>query len=231
MFYTYNNCGARDNPALLRQMWYPSGVRSLCRPGTVTLHNTSYLPIAHRVNGSPFGKQLVLCKLRPGFDIDLPQPFKGRFIKPHNPQSPIYSTPLNRMTKSMLLLRLSCETGLVRFGARDYDAESGRWTCKDPIGFEGSDENLYRYVTNNPIMLTDATGLVTTGAKCYSFGQIGTRTFERACRLKCGWGTQRCSGPAVCLPGWGGLRWRASIGSTKCGSCTSKHPWWNRSFK
>jgi RHS repeat-associated protein len=28
-------------------------------------------------------------------------------------------------------------TGLVRFGARDYDAETGRWYSKDPIGFDG----------------------------------------------------------------------------------------------
>ena len=27
------------------------------------------------------------------------------------------------------------QTGLVRFGARDYDAELGRWTAKDPILF------------------------------------------------------------------------------------------------
>ncbi|MBK6514678.1 MAG: hypothetical protein IPG04_11280 [Polyangiaceae bacterium] len=27
------------------------------------------------------------------------------------------------------------DTGLVRFGARDYDAETGRWTAKDPIRF------------------------------------------------------------------------------------------------
>jgi uncharacterized protein RhaS with RHS repeats len=26
------------------------------------------------------------------------------------------------------------DTGLVRFGARDYDPETGRWTAKDPIG-------------------------------------------------------------------------------------------------
>ncbi|MBK6513494.1 MAG: RHS repeat-associated core domain-containing protein [Polyangiaceae bacterium] len=30
------------------------------------------------------------------------------------------------------------DTGLVRFGARDYDAETGRWTAKDPIGFDGA---------------------------------------------------------------------------------------------
>jgi RHS repeat-associated protein len=38
------------------------------------------------------------------------------------------------------------ETGLTRFGARDYDAETGRWTAKDPILFEGGDTNLYGYI-------------------------------------------------------------------------------------
>jgi len=32
---------------------------------------------------------------------------------------------------------LDTQTGLVRFGARDYEATSGRWTMKDPIGFRG----------------------------------------------------------------------------------------------
>ncbi|WP_442939870.1 RHS repeat domain-containing protein, partial [Nitrospina gracilis] len=35
------------------------------------------------------------------------------------------------------------DTKLVRFGARDYDPETGRWTIKDPIRFEGGDSNLY----------------------------------------------------------------------------------------
>lgn len=34
----------------------------------------------------------------------------------------------------------------MRFGALDYDPETGRWTSKDPILFEGGDTNLYGYV-------------------------------------------------------------------------------------
>jgi RHS repeat-associated protein len=50
------------------------------------------------------------------------------------------------------------DTGLVRFGARDYDAEAGRWTAKDPIGFAGGDANLYGYVGNDPVNFVDVTG-------------------------------------------------------------------------
>lgn len=52
------------------------------------------------------------------------------------------------------------DTGLVRFGARDYDAETGRWTTKDPIGFGGGDTNLYGYVVNDPINFIDPEGTV-----------------------------------------------------------------------
>jgi RHS repeat-associated protein len=50
-------------------------------------------------------------------------------------------------------------TGLVRFGARDYDASIGRWTNKDPIGFAGGDTNIYAYVGNDPVNLVDPSGL------------------------------------------------------------------------
>ena len=51
------------------------------------------------------------------------------------------------------------QTGLVRFGARDYDPGVGRWTAKDPIGFSGRSANLYGYVLNDPINYTDSWGL------------------------------------------------------------------------
>ncbi len=53
------------------------------------------------------------------------------------------------------------DTGLVRFGARDYDPSTGRWTVKDPIGFSGGDTNLFGYVLNDPVNLIDNNGLET----------------------------------------------------------------------
>lgn len=49
-------------------------------------------------------------------------------------------------------------TGLVRFGARDYDPFTGRWTAKDPIGFDGDGANLYGYVLGDPVNWGDSTG-------------------------------------------------------------------------
>ncbi len=51
------------------------------------------------------------------------------------------------------------QTGLVHFGAREYDPETGRWTIKDPIGFGGGDSNLYTYIFNNPVVGRDPSGL------------------------------------------------------------------------
>lgn len=51
------------------------------------------------------------------------------------------------------------DTKLVRFGARDYDPATGRWTAKDPLLFGGGDTELYGYVLDDPINLTDPSGL------------------------------------------------------------------------
>ncbi|MBK6514289.1 MAG: RHS repeat-associated core domain-containing protein [Polyangiaceae bacterium] len=51
------------------------------------------------------------------------------------------------------------DTGLVRFGARDYEAETGRWTAKDPIRFGGG-VNGFSYCDSDPINWHDPDGLV-----------------------------------------------------------------------
>jgi RHS repeat-associated protein len=50
------------------------------------------------------------------------------------------------------------DTGLVRFGSRDYDSSVGRWTAKDAIRFRGGDRNLYAYLANDPVNAVDVTG-------------------------------------------------------------------------
>ncbi len=56
------------------------------------------------------------------------------------------------------------QTKLVRFGARDYDAETGRWTAKDPIGFDGGNANIFAYVAGDPVNNIDPEGLIIRGA-------------------------------------------------------------------
>jgi RHS repeat-associated protein len=51
------------------------------------------------------------------------------------------------------------DTGLLRFGARDYDPGVGRWTAKDPILFQGGDLNLYGYVVGDPVNGLDPNGM------------------------------------------------------------------------
>ena len=49
-------------------------------------------------------------------------------------------------------------TKLTRFGARDYDAHSGRWTSKDTILFYGDGPNLYIYAKDDMINNADVNG-------------------------------------------------------------------------
>jgi RHS repeat-associated protein len=56
------------------------------------------------------------------------------------------------------------QTGLTRFGARDYDAKIGRWTIKDPLLFGSGLTNHYLYTSNNPINLIDYNGGVSESA-------------------------------------------------------------------
>ena len=74
------------------------------------------------------------------------------------------------------------ETGFVRFGARDYDAEVGRWTAKDPIRYGGG-VNLYEYGLNNPLSFIDASGKIPCDAAVAGAG-IGVGLIAGVALLK-----------------------------------------------
>ena len=43
---------------------------------------------------------------------------------------------------------------------RAFKARTGKWTAKDPIGFDGGDTNLYGYVLGDPVNYIDPKGLM-----------------------------------------------------------------------
>jgi RHS repeat-associated protein len=55
------------------------------------------------------------------------------------------------------------DTGLIRFGFRDYDPDVARWTAKDPILFGSGNLDLYGYCLNDPVNWIDPYGFSAVG--------------------------------------------------------------------
>ncbi len=64
------------------------------------------------------------------------------------------------------------DTGLVRFGYRDYEPSIGRFTAPDPLGDTGGDHDLYDYCIDDPVSMSDPTGLIAPIA-LFAAGKLG----------------------------------------------------------
>jgi RHS repeat-associated protein len=51
------------------------------------------------------------------------------------------------------------DTGLVRFGARDYMTDAGRWMSADPLRLNAG-LNAYEYAGSDPVHRSDRTGML-----------------------------------------------------------------------
>ncbi len=69
------------------------------------------------------------------------------------------------------------ESGLMFYRARYYDPNTGRFISEDPIGFEGADLNMQRYVWNDPQNEIDPTGLVVLSYANQTCGSLAGGTF------------------------------------------------------
>ncbi len=110
------------------------------------------------------------------------------------------------------------DTKLVRFGARDYDAETGRWTAKDPIGFGGGDSNLYGYVVGDPVNWVDPLGLFGSNSSCSSnLQQINPPNIDTNGCIDTG-GIKICFGPGSIRTVAGNLAEQLALQAAKAGA-------------
>ncbi|MFL9984062.1 RHS repeat-associated core domain-containing protein [Paraburkholderia sediminicola] len=94
--------------------------------------------------------------------------------------------------------------GLYYCKARMYSPALGRFLQTDPIGTT-DDLNLYAYVRNNPINLTDPSGLAAASARTFNYSPLGSAAafgFNSA-GVKSGPGVQVAMGPLLPLLGLG----------------------------
>jgi hypothetical protein len=82
-------------------------------------------------------------------------------------------------------------TGLVRFGARDYDPETGAFITPDPSGFAGG-LNLYQYAAGDPINLVDITGHNPLAAGGAAIGGVTSGGYNVASQLQQNGGNWGC---------------------------------------
>jgi RHS repeat-associated protein len=68
--------------------------------------------------------------------------------------------------------RYDRESGLYHYRARTYSAELGRFLQMDPIKFDAGDPNIFRYVGNDPLNLTDPMGMLTVGVGVQGSGNL-----------------------------------------------------------
>ncbi len=109
------------------------------------------------------------------------------------------------------------DTTLTRFGARDYDAETGRWSTKDSIRFRANSANLYAYVEGDPANYVDPFGL--QKSKLGPFGDVFDTSgnfgyYGAAIGGACGLviGTGLAGFPAGIVGGFGGAWVGGTIG-------------------
>jgi len=84
------------------------------------------------------------------------------------------------------------DLNFVRFGWRDYDPFTCRWTAPDPMGDAGGDDDWYGYCLDDPVNLIDPIGLMGSRpeppkeTELHPSGDYQWQTGPKACD-KCSW--------------------------------------------
>jgi RHS repeat-associated protein len=123
---------------------------------------TPQFVLQHAPDFLPQSDQLPIALPERNFGVQTPRlnPAFSKLPLPRSPLTPRASVPsimpsFHNFTRHNLPMAQ---------GRRNYMPGVGRWLSRDPLGFEGGDTNLYRYVANNPVNDVDPSGLATDPA-------------------------------------------------------------------
>ena len=139
----------------------------------VTNFVNSAINVVERYDYAPFGEELTA-----GIDCATPRLCCSRQIS-------IRPSLADSLTQKFTSKERDAETGLDYFGARYFSAAQGSFTSPDlPVDQHPQypqSWNLYSYVRNNPLSLTDPTGnhacgTYTTESQCTAFGNMLAQT-------------------------------------------------------
>lgn len=120
--------------------------------------------------------------------------------------------------------RQQVQTGVYYYRARFYDPITGRFLSEDPEGFRAGDENLYRYVFNQPADFTDPEGRIIPaiigGILIGGAIDLGIQLISNGGKLECvDWGQVAISGGiGGALGGVGGLVAKGGIAARRAGA-------------
>jgi RHS repeat-associated protein len=96
------------------------------------------------------------------------------------------------------------DTGLVRFGFRDYDPDIGRWTAKDPVRFATGNSDLFGYCWNDPVNTFDPSGLMDIG-EAYGHIEGALKPYLVAGGLVVTGAATAVAGGALAVAGYGSI--------------------------
>ena len=204
--YTYdglNRCVSKTNSAETREYYYNRNWQCLEEYSNGTLQNSYLWGIRYLDDLICFTPDYTIALTDANFNVVAVANQSGiterytytafgtrTILTPsYDPRSATLYPVLTRTFTSQVF---DAETGLMLYRNRFYSPTLGRFITRDPIGYKGMDENLYRYVKNQANLSRDFSGLFYLACKCFWYVIWGHDVYYEVKEVDCRSNTKKC---------------------------------------
>lgn len=95
--------------------------------------------------------------------------------------------------------QLDPELDLYYVRERYFDYATARWISEDPLGYKSSDIHLYRYCRNNPVSITDPSGLECSWWDAVCFAREAAEWAAEKTRQAAAWAAEQARQAALAV--------------------------------